>query len=93
MDDVRKVGATAAEVGEAAGNPIARWVFTPFTANMEAGRFVLMTGWLSFPSMGSTFRNFFTDDAGDEVKVGWAAAATCETRNFYTVEALHNSLD
>jgi hypothetical protein len=93
LDDVRKVGAMVAEVGKAAGDPIAQWIFTPFTGDMEAGRFVLMTGWPSFPSMGSSFGNFFTDGAGDDVMVEWAATATCETRNLYTVEELHNTLD
>ena len=69
-------------------DPIAQWVFTPFTGDMEAGRFVLMTGWPSFPSIGSSFGNFFTDGAGDDVMVEWAATATCETRNLYTVEEL-----
>ncbi len=91
LDDVRKVGAMVAEVGKAAGDPIAQWVFTPFTGDMEAGRFVLMTGWPSFPSMGSSFGNFFTDGAGDDVMVEWAATATCETRNLYTVEELITS--
>ena len=93
MDDVRKVGAMVAEVGKAAGDPIAQWVFTPFTGDMDAGRFVLMTGWPSFPSMGSSFGNFFTDGAGDGVMEVWADTATCETRDLYTVEELHNSLD
>ena len=92
INDVRKVGAMVADVAEAANDPVAQWVFTPFTGDMEAGRFILMTGWASFPSMGSSFGNFFTDGAGDEVVVEWAATATCETRNLYTVEELHNSI-
>ena len=92
INDVRKVGAMVADVAEAANDPVAQWVFTPFTGDMEAGRFILMTGWASFPSMGSSFGNFFTDGAGDEVMVEWAATATCETRNLYTVEELHNSI-
>tara|TARA_B100000676_G_C17737601_1_gene659722 strand:- start:190 stop:600 length:411 start_codon:yes stop_codon:yes gene_type:complete len=92
INDVRKVGAMVADVAEAANDPVAQWIFTPFTGDMEAGRFILMTGWASFPSMGSSFGNFFTDGAGDEVMVEWAATATCETRNLYTVEELHNSI-
>ena len=42
---------------------------SPFTGDMEGGRFVLMTGWPSFPAMGKAFGNFFTDGAGDEVMV------------------------
>ena len=92
IDDVRKVGAMVADVAEAANDPLAQWIFTPFTGDMEQGRFVLMTGWASFPSMGSSFGNFFTDGGGDDVMVEWAATATCETRNLYTVEELHNSI-
>ena len=92
IDDVRKVGAMVADVAKAAKDPVAQWIFTPFTGDMEAGRFVLMTGWANFPSMGSSFGNFFTDGAGDEVMVEWAATATCDTRNLYTVEELHNSI-
>ena len=92
IDDVRKVGAMVADVAKAANAPVAQWIFTPFTGDMEAGRFVLMTGWANFPSMGSSFGNFFTDGAGDKVMVEWAATATCDTRNLYTVEELHNSI-
>ena len=92
IDDVRKVGAMVADVAKAANDPVAQWIFTPFTGDMEAGRFVLMTGWANFPSMGSSFGNFFTDGAGDDVMVEWAATATCDTRNLYTVEELHNSI-
>jgi hypothetical protein len=93
IDDVRKVGAMVAEVGKAAGDPIAQWIFTPFTGDMEAGRFILMTGWASFPSMGTSFGNFFTDGAGNKVMEVWGAAATCESRNLYTVEELHNTIE
>ena len=92
IDDVRKVGSMVADVAKAANDPVAQWIFTPFTGDMEAGRFVLMTGWANFPSMGSSFGNFFTDGAGDKVMVEWAATATCDTRNLYTVEELHNSI-
>ena len=92
LDDVRKVTAMVEEVAEAAGDPLAQWIFTPFTGDMENGRFILMTGWPSFPSMGTSFGNFFTDGSGDEVMVEWAATATCDTRNLYTVEQLHNSI-
>ena len=92
IDDVRKVGAMVADVAKAANDPVAQWIFTPFTGDMEVGRFVLMTGWANFPSMGSSFGNFFTDGAGDEVMVEWAATATCDTRNLHTVEELHNSI-
>ena len=51
-----------------------------------------MTGWPSFPAMGKAFGNFFSDGAGDEVMVEWAATATCDTRNLYTVEEMHNSI-
>ena len=92
LDDVRKVAQMVSEVDDADSNPVAQWVFTPFTGDMENGRFVLMTGWPNFPAMGKAFGNFFTDGAGDEVMVEWAATATCDARNLYIVEELHNSL-
>ena len=92
INDVRKIGAMVADVAKVANDPVAQWIFTPFTGDMEAGRFVLMTGWANFPSMGSSFGNFFTDGAGDKVMIEWAATATCDTRNLYTVEELHNSI-
>ena len=61
LDDVRAVGAMVADVAKEAEDPIAQWLFTPFTGDMQAGRFVLMTGWPGFPSMGSSFGNFFTE--------------------------------
>ena len=42
--------------------------------------------------MGKAFGNFFTNGAGDEVMVEWAATATYDARNLYIVEELHNSL-
>ena len=92
INEVRKIGAMVADVAKVANDPVAQWIFTPFTGDMEAGRFILMTGWPNFPSMGSSFGNFFTDGAGDEVMVEWATTATCDTRNLYTVEELHNSI-
>ena len=79
------------EVGDADSNPVAQWV-TPFIGDMENGRFVLMAGWPNFPAMGKAFGNFLTDGAGDEVMVEWAATATCDARNLYIVEELHNAL-
>jgi len=93
MDDVRKVGAMVAEVAKAADDPVAQWIFAPFTGDMTTGRFVLMTAWANFPSMGTSFGNFFTDGAGDKVMEVWGETATCESRNLYTVEELHNSIE
>ena len=93
LDDVRTVGAMVADVAKKAKDPIAQWLFTPFTGDMQAGRFVLMTGWPGFPSMGSSFGNFFTDGAGNEVMIAWGETATCSSRNLYTVEQLHNSME
>ena len=42
-------------VGEARQNPIAQWLFTPFTGDMSEDA-VLMTAWPSFASMGTTFK-------------------------------------
>lgn len=72
LDDVRKVAQMVSEVGDADSNPVGQWV-TPFTGDMENGRFVLMAGWPNFPAMGKAFGNFLTDGAGDEVMVEWAA--------------------
>ena len=91
LDDVRKVEQMVSEVGDADSNPVAEWV-TPFTGDIENGRFVLMAGWPNFPAMGKAFGNFLTDGAGDEVMVEWAATATYDARNLYIVEELHNSL-
>ena len=51
------------------------------------------SGWSSFPVMGAAFGNFFTGSAGDAVMAEWAAAATCDTRNLYMVEELHNTME
>ena len=92
MDDVRNVAQMVSEVNDADSNPVAQWVFTPSTGDMENGRFVLMTGWPNFPAMGKAFGNFFTDGADDEVMVEWAATATYDARDLYIVEELHNAL-
>ena len=92
LDDVRQVAAMVKTVGEARQDPIAQWLFTPFTGDMSEGRFVLMTAWPSFASMGTSFQGFFGEGAGADVMVAWTAAADCETRDLYTAEALHNSM-
>ena len=92
LDDVRKVAQMVSEVDDGIAIPLRNGSLLPATGDMEGGRFVLMTGWPSFPAMGKAFGNFFTDGAGDEVMVEWAATATRETRNLYTVEELRNSL-
>ena len=40
LDDVRKVAQMVSEVDDADSNPVAQWVFTPFTGDMENGRFL-----------------------------------------------------
>ena len=52
-----------------------------------------MTGWASFPSMGTLIGNFFTDGTGNKVVEVWGAAATCESRGLYTVEELHTTIE
>ena len=93
LEDVRKVGRMVADVGQARNDPLAQWLFTPFTGEMSEGRFILMTGWPSFASMGTSFQGFFGEGAGDEIMAAWLATASCDSRNLYTAETLHNTIE
>ncbi|MEZ7817983.1 MAG: hypothetical protein QMB25_01205 [Pseudomonadales bacterium] len=42
--------------------------------------------------MLTVFGNFFTGGAGNKLMEVWGAAATCESRNLYTVEELPNTI-
>jgi hypothetical protein len=43
--------------------------------------------------MGTSFEKFFGEGEGDDVMAEWSAAATCTSRNFWTVEELYNEIE
>jgi len=92
LDDVRKVSEMVAKVTADAKIPTAQWIFTPFTGDMDSGRFMLMTGWTDFNSMGKGFHSFFVAGDGAEVLTEWEATATCATRNLLLVESTFNQM-
>jgi hypothetical protein len=61
----------------------------------DQGRFILMTAWKDFQTMGASFEKFFSKGKGegDAVMAEWSAAATCTSRNFWTVEGLYNEIE
>lgn len=94
MDDVRSVSESVSELSKKNGNQEAQWLFTPFSGDMQdQGRFILMTAWKDFQTMGTSFEKFFGEGEGDDVMAEWSAAATCTSRNFWTVEELYNEIE
>ena len=94
MDDVRSVSKAVSELSKKNGNQEAQWLFTPFSGDMQdQGRFILMTAWKDFQTMGTSFEKFFGEGEGDDVMAEWSAAATCTSRNFWTVEELYNEIE
>lgn len=94
MDDVRSVSKSVSELSKKNGNQEAQWLFTPFSGDMQdQGRFILMTAWKDFQTMGTSFEKFFGEGEGDDVMAEWSAAATCTSRNFWTVEELYNEIE
>ena len=94
MDDVRSVSKAVSELSKKNGNQEAQWLFTPFSGDMQdQGRFILMTAWKDFQTMGTSFEKFFGEGEGDDVMAEWSAAATCTSRNFWTVEGLYNEIE
>ena len=91
MDDVRAVSKAVGAMSKKHGDEEAQWLFTPFSGDMQdQGRFILMTGWKDFKTMGNGFQRFFGEGEGDAVMVDWNAAAKCTARNFWTVESLYD---
>ena len=43
--------------------------------------------------MGTSFEKFFGEGEGDAVMAEWGAAATCTSRNFWTVEELYKEIE
>ena len=92
IEDVRTVSQMVSKVSAKEGIPTAQWIFTPFTGDMDASRFMLMTGWPDFGAMGKGFDSFFIGDAGAAVLKEWSATATCERRNLLLVESTFNQM-
>jgi hypothetical protein len=68
-----------------------QWIFTPSSGDMsDQGRFILMTGWASWEEMGTALQGFFGDGEGTRIFADFNEAATCETRNFWTVINTYN---
>tara|TARA_S200000501_G_C20472643_1_gene590169 strand:+ start:81 stop:548 length:468 start_codon:yes stop_codon:yes gene_type:complete len=92
IEDVRNVSSMVSKVTAKEGIATAQWIFTPFTGDMDASSFMLMTGWPDFAAMGKGFDSFFVGNAGAEVLTEWAATATCERRNLLMVENTFNQM-
>jgi len=93
MADVRQVSKAVGQWSQSKGLSDAQWIFTPFSGDMsDAGRFILMTAWSDYKSMGEALQGFFGDGEGAEIFAAFNAAATCSTRNFWTVETVFDRL-
>jgi len=93
MSDVRMVSKAVGEWSANKGLQDAQWIFTPFSGDMsDSGRFILMTAWSDFEGMGQALQGFFGDGEGADIFAAFNAAATCDTRNFWTVETVFDRL-
>jgi len=93
MNDVRQLTKIVKEYTESIEGKAGQWIFTPFSGDMTAGSFALMTVWPDFEEMGRGFQGWFAEGAGDKGMKIWNRAATCTSRNFATVEEQFDSMD
>ena len=93
MADIRSVSKAVGEWSQSKGLNDAQWIFTPFSGDMtDSGRFILMTAWSDFDGMGKALQGFFGEGEGEAIFAAFNAAATCTTRNFWTVETVFDNL-
>ncbi len=91
METVVKLSKAVGAWSKSKGLSDAQWIFTPSSGDMsDQGRFILMTGWANWEEMGKALQGFFGDGEGAEIFADFNKAATCETRNFWTVTTTYN---
>jgi hypothetical protein len=91
MDAVVKLSKAVGAWSKSKGLSDAQWIFTPSSGDMsDQGRFILMTGWANWEEMGKALQGFFGDGEGAQIFADFNEAATCESRNFWTVTNTYN---
>ena len=93
MSDVISVSKAVGEWSNSKGLSDAQWIFIPSSGDLsDQGRFLLMTAWSDWSEMGKAQQGFFGDGEGAEIFADFNAAATCESRNFWTVQGVYNHI-
>ena len=91
METVLNISKAVGAWSKSKGLSDGQWIFTPSSGDMsDQGRFILMTGWGSWEEMGKALQGFFGDGEGAQIFADFNEAATCETRNFWTVINTYN---
>ena len=86
METVLTISKAVGAWSKSKGLNDAQWIFTPSSGDMsDQGRFILMTGWANWEEMGKALQGFFGDGEGAQLFADFNEAATCDTRNFWTV--------
>ena len=93
MEDMRKVTANVEKFSEENGLKIGQWILQPFSGDMTGGNFVLMVVWPSFEQMGNSFQHWFGEGLGNDGMALFSKAATCNERNFATIEEHFNNME
>jgi hypothetical protein len=93
MNDIINVSKAVGVWSKSKGLNDAQWIFIPSSGDLsDQGRFVLMTGWGDWSEMGKAQQGFFGDGEGTQIFADFNAAATCESRNFWTVQSTYNHI-
>lgn len=91
METVVKISEAVGAWSKSKGFSDGQWIFTPSSGDMsDQGRFILMTGWADWAEMGKALQGFFGDGEGAQIFADFNQAATCESRNFWTVINTYN---
>lgn len=94
MDDVRAISQAIGELSVKNDDKDAQWIFMPFSGDIaDSGRFILMTGWQDFRTMGDGFQTFFAEGDGDDIYAKWNETVECSNRNFWTIEEIYNRME
>ena len=93
IDDMRKVTANVERFSEKNNLKIGQWILQPFSGDMTAGNFVLMVVWPSFEQMGNSFQRWFGEGLGNDGMAIFNEVATCNERNFATIDEHFNNME
>ncbi len=93
IDDMRKVTAIVDQFSEENDLKIGQWILQPFSGDMTAGNFVLMVVWPSFEQMGNSFQRWFGEGLGNDGMTIFSEVATCNERNFATIDEHFNNME
>ena len=91
--DMRRLTAYVEQFSEKNNLKMGQWILEPFSGDMTPGNFVLMVVWPSFKQMGTSFQGWFGEGLGDDGMTIFSEIASCDERNFATIEEHFDNME